>query len=168
MLITCVVIVCSILTIYQVPQLNISYIDPILHTDPKLNLTPNCVAPKFYPQVHLLQYLNPSINASCELLFKGDKQERQRIRNALKSWKPPNDTETIKLIKDCQHIRTEFMDNFYISETERNFPLAFQCLYIISKTFYYNIFVYSSTCIVHITYTVFILIKNLQNGGQMD
>ena len=86
----------------------------------------NCVAPKFYPQVHLLQYLNPSINASCERLFNGDKQERQRIRNVLKSWSPPNDTETIELIKDCQHIRTEFMDNFYISETERNFPLAFQ------------------------------------------
>ena len=128
MLITCVVIVCSILTIIHVPQLNISYIDPILWTDPKLNPTPNCVAPKFYryPQVHLLQYLNPSINASCERLFKGDKQERQRIRNVLKSWKPPNDTETIKLIKDCQHIRTEFKDNFYISETERNFPLAFE------------------------------------------
>ena len=81
-----------------------------------------------YPQVHLLQYLNPSINDSCEQLFKGDKQERQQIRNVLKSCKPLNDTETIELIKDCQHIRTEFMDSFYISETERNFPLAFQML----------------------------------------
>ena len=86
----------------------------------------NCVAPKFYPQVHLLQYLNPSINASCERLFKGDKQERQHIRNVSKFWKPPNDTETIELIKDCQYIRLEFIENFYISETERNFPLAFE------------------------------------------
>ena len=130
MLITCVVIVFSTLTIYHILQLNTSYIDPYLLYDPievELNLTLNCTgAPKFYPQVHLLQYLNPSINASCERLFKGDKQERQRIRNVLKSWSPPNDTETIELIKDCQHIRTEFMDNFYISETERNFSLAFQ------------------------------------------
>ena len=96
----------------------------------------NCAAaPKFYPQVHLLQYLNPSINASCEQLFKGDKQERQQIRNALKSWSPPDDTETIELIKDCQHIRTEFMDNFYISETERNFPLAFQMLIYYQQNF---------------------------------
>ena len=43
----------------------------------------------------------------------GDKQERQRIRNVLKFWKP-NDTETIELIKDCQHIRTEFMDNYVL------------------------------------------------------
>ena len=52
--------------------------------------------------------------------------KKQQIRNVLKSWKPPNDTETIELIKNCQHIRIVFMDNFYISETERNFPLAFE------------------------------------------
>ena len=77
-----------------------------------------------YHRVRLL--LNPVINASCEKLFDGDKEERQRIRQFLNSWRPPNDTETIESLKNCQHVNTDFMDNFYISEIERNFPLAFQ------------------------------------------
>ena len=77
-----------------------------------------------YHRVRLL--LDPPINASCEKLFDEDKEERQRIRQFLNSWRPPNDTETIESLKNCQHVNTDFMDNFYISETERNFPLAFQ------------------------------------------
>ena len=127
-----VVTVCLMYTEYDhiFPNFNVysdnNPLDPLctnLSTVIPETLDLNCHHPS---QVHLLQYLNPSINASCELLFKGDKQERQRIRNVLKSWKPPNDIKTIELIKDCQRIRTNFMDNFYISETERNFPLAFQ------------------------------------------
>ena len=107
-------------------DVNIDIYDP-LHTNlsavipEKFDLNCNCPS-----RTYLLQYLSSSINASCEQLFKGDKQERQQIRNILKSWKPPKNAETIELMKHCQHIRTEFMDNFYISETERNFPLAFQ------------------------------------------
>ena len=84
-------------------------------------VSPRC---QVYHRVPLL--LNPVINASCERLFNGDKEERQRIRHFLNSWRPPKDTETIESLKNCQHIKKDFMDNFYISEKERNFPLAFQ------------------------------------------
>ena len=70
--------------------------------------------------------IDPTINASCQRLFDGDKNETQRIRRFLKSWIPPNDVETIESLKECQCIKTDFMYNFYISETERNFPLAFE------------------------------------------
>ena len=70
--------------------------------------------------------IDPAINASCQRLFDGDKNEAQRIKRFLKSWIPPNDVETIESIKECQCIKTDFMDKFYISETERNFSLAFQ------------------------------------------
>ena len=72
--------------------------------------------------------IDPAINTSCQRLFDGDKNETQRIRQYLKSWIPPNDSETIESIKECRCIRRDFMNKFYISETERNFPLAFQML----------------------------------------
>ena len=72
--------------------------------------------------------IDPAINTSCQRLFDGDKNEAERIRQYLKSWIPPNDTETIESIKECQCIRRDFMNKFYISETERNFPLAFELL----------------------------------------
>ena len=77
--------------------------------------------------------IDPAINTSCQRLFDGDKNETQRIRQYLKSWIPPNDIETIESIKECQCIRRDFMNKFYISETERNFPLAFQMLIYYQK-----------------------------------
>ena len=97
--------------------------------------TVKCSTPKFYPQVHLLQYLTPSMNSSCKRLFKGDKKERRRIRKILKSWKPPTDKETMNSLTNCSLTKTDFLDNFYISETEKNFPLAFQMLLFYQQNF---------------------------------
>ena len=128
----CILLACVIvLTLYLI---FIKYATPLVslistvifaETDHNNNSL-NCTAPKFYPQVHLLQYLTPSMNSSCKRLFKGDKKERRRIRKILKSWKPPTDKETMNSLTNCLLTKTDFLDNFYISETERNFPLAFQ------------------------------------------
>ena len=131
----CLLLACVIiLTLYLI---FLKYLTPPVNsTDlfPKTNDNNTiCSPPKFYPQVHLLQYLNPSIKTSCKRLFIGDKKERQRTRKILKSWRPPTDKETIKSLTNCLLTRTDFLNNFYISETERNFPLAFQMLLYYQK-----------------------------------
>ena len=132
----CILLACIIiLTLYLI---FIKYATPLVspistdlfaetdHNNTIYENTLKCSTPKFYPQVHLLQYLTPSMNSSCKRLFKGDKKERRRIRKILKSWKPPTDKETMNSLTNCLLTKTDFLDNFCISETERNFPLAFQ------------------------------------------
>ena len=69
--------------------------------------------------------LNTSKN--CSLLFSGDKEEGERIREE-------NEKHPLEILPDsfffnktssCEWVKDEFLDNFYVSSEEREFPLAF-------------------------------------------
>ena len=73
---------------------------------------------------------DPPIEASCRLLFTGNKQELSKIKARKRNWKGDiSDEEYMEnLHRNCKKVRQEFNDNFYSSETEKSFPVAFEML----------------------------------------
>ena len=74
--------------------------------------------------------LEPEIPRNCAALFSGTNQtEISRVTEANKNWNSSEyDQKFAKLFldpEDCEEIRAEFDENFYISGEELSFPLAF-------------------------------------------
>ena len=64
----------------------------------------------------------PTIRQNCSKLMEGDSVELKRAIQLL------NGIETFSInanFSDCSQISQEFNDNFYISESEKTFPIAF-------------------------------------------
>ena len=64
---------------------------------------------------------------NCSLLFSGDEKEGERVREE-------NDKHPLEILPDllllnktssCEWVKDEFLNNFYVSSEEREFPLAF-------------------------------------------
>ena len=75
----------------------------------------------------LVTAVHPPIEANCQLLKDGDHTEQERVLNELKTW-TNNETvdEFYTKIQHCSYVRDLLSsDNFYVSDTERNFPLAY-------------------------------------------
>ena len=75
--------------------------------------------------------VNPSVKASCQKLKAGNRTEQKRVLSELKNW---TNSETIDEFytkaKNCSYVRDLLsMDNFYISDTEKKFPLAYVILF---------------------------------------
>lgn len=70
--------------------------------------------------------MSPPIEANCPLLWKGDKNEKSRVKTQLSSWKNSiSDSHYYShYLTNCSAIQAEF-SNFYISQEEKNFPIAF-------------------------------------------
>ena len=69
-----------------------------------------------------------SIDANCHSLFAGNLGYARSIRRQLKSWKH-SQTDTAfmhSLTTNCNKTKTDFYNSFYISESEKAFPLAFE------------------------------------------
>ena len=77
----------------------------------------------------IMTKLTPVIHANCTSLFKGDnKTEIARVQNASHRW--PVKEHTLKFAKwikeqNCTHLKDEMEDNFYTTNDEVAFPLAF-------------------------------------------
>lgn len=73
--------------------------------------------------------IEPEIPRNCSALFLGDEEEIDKVTEAKKSWKSAAYNQKFKELyidsKDCEEIRTEFEGNFYVSDEELSFPLAF-------------------------------------------
>ena len=79
----------------------------------------------------LVTAVHPPVEANCQLLKDGDHTEQKRVLNELKNW--TNDEtvdEFYTKIQNCSYVRDLLSsDNFYISDTEKNFPLAYVILF---------------------------------------
>ena len=65
------------------------------------------------------------IDPNCTLLFKGDKDEISRVLEINKRESGLSNTDFYNKAKYCSWLIKEFGRQYYISETERQFPLAF-------------------------------------------
>ncbi|XP_064396366.1 beta-1,3-galactosyl-O-glycosyl-glycoprotein beta-1,6-N-acetylglucosaminyltransferase 4-like [Halichondria panicea] len=64
---------------------------------------------------------------NCSLLFKGDAEEIAKAKSIdnKSKWPVPSDDEFYKLADSCDWIKKELDRDYYVSEQERQFPLAF-------------------------------------------
>ena len=79
----------------------------------------------------LVTRLYPPVEADCQLLQAGNRGEQKRVAAQLKKW---NNSETLdefySKLSECVYVRELFSsDNFYVSESEQTFPLAFVLLF---------------------------------------
>ena len=69
----------------------------------------------------VLTEMRPSIRQNCSKLILGDQQEINRTQLLLQKL----DFEPTFNYTTCSQIRTDFSDNFYVSDIEKRFPLAY-------------------------------------------
>ena len=70
--------------------------------------------------------LYPEPAANCSSLVAGNSTEVIRIKKLLTRWKSPlTDEQFYAKLHDCTYVRNLFSDYYYVSDTERNFPLGF-------------------------------------------
>ena len=76
-----------------------------------------------------ITYLKPTLPVSCDLLFKGDETEREKVREMLDKWNNSiSDDDFLNSLISCSTIVPTFNNNFYTSKEEKQFPLAFVIL----------------------------------------
>ena len=74
----------------------------------------------------VITQLHPPVEKNCRLLQSGSRSEISRVKNALKSWSnSESDQQWIQRMSNCSNVIEEFSNNFYISQEEIDFPLAF-------------------------------------------
>ena len=74
----------------------------------------------------VITQISPPVDRNCAKLMNGDKAEVKRVSNLLSEKN--NKTNTSALYDyntSCSQIKEEFLNNFYTSEVERMFPIAF-------------------------------------------
>ena len=64
----------------------------------------------------------PPLGQKCSKLMAGDSTELKTIVHLLKRT---NSSSAFALLTNCRQIMHEFHDNFYVSQQERSFPIAF-------------------------------------------
>ena len=115
-------------TIHRTARYSFTFVDEALRT-PRLPRSADCniLPPDFSTPSRRLTRHSPTLNASCELLFSGDVNERLRVRQMMESWNNSviDQQFLTDLSTDCPKTRQSFYDNFYTSRAERNFPLAY-------------------------------------------
>ena len=95
-----------------------------------------CRRPKFYPNPRpFLSWLQPLLNPLCEKLFSGDGTEQSRVRNAQQHLHLPSDAEIFAKYSrnNCSFVQDDFNNNFYISQDEIDFPIAYEMLIYYQK-----------------------------------
>lgn len=76
----------------------------------------------------LVSNVQPVVTRNCSLLFSGDKNEIKRVKQAQEIWYDvfALELEYLELSYNCDWVRSQLGNNlFYISEEEREFPIAF-------------------------------------------
>lgn len=75
--------------------------------------------------------LTPPVEADCRQLFAGNETEQERVLDQLKKWRNSEAMDDFySNINECFYMREQFSaDNFYISDSERSFPLAYAILF---------------------------------------
>ena len=74
----------------------------------------------------VITQLQPPVEKNCGLLQSGNRNEISRVKSALKSWSDSeSEQQWIQRMGNCSNVIEEFSNNFYISQEEINFPLAY-------------------------------------------
>ena len=78
----------------------------------------------------VVSLLEPVVPRNCSLLFAGDKQEIERVQAATNATGEllvysQNKESILNDLNDCYYVKNEFSNNFYTSQEEIDFPLAF-------------------------------------------
>jgi len=74
----------------------------------------------------VITQLEPPVEKNCGLLQSGNRNEISRVKSALKSWSnSESEQQWIQRMGNCSTVIEEFSNNFYISQEEINFPLAY-------------------------------------------
>ena len=77
----------------------------------------------------VVSVLDPVVSRNCSLLFSNDKNEVERVKTQVKKAGElvvySNKTKILNYSKNCTWLLKEFSNNFYTSQEEREFPLAF-------------------------------------------
>ena len=73
------------------------------------------------------QHMDTILPPNCSLLFKGDSDEIKRVNDARieQIWPIPSDNGFYRYASNCDWIKKELDPGYYVSEQERQFPLAF-------------------------------------------
>ena len=108
---------------------------PQAHSTPPL-IGPSCqtTAPdriKSWIGNGLVTTVNPPVKANCQQLKARNRTEQEIVLDKLKNW---TNSETIDEFytkaKNCSYVRDLLSsDNFYVSDTEKNFPLAYVIMF---------------------------------------
>ena len=70
--------------------------------------------------------LHPPVARDCQLLRQGDSKEMDKVSESMKNWTNSESFDDWQLrMSNCSTVLEEFSNNFYISEEELRFPLAF-------------------------------------------
>ena len=82
-------------------------------------------------QQGLVTTVSPLVSANCQKLQVGSTSEINRVEGFLKYWRNDvSDKEFYQNLKHCSYIKSIFSaNNFYISDMERDFPLAYAMLF---------------------------------------
>ena len=75
----------------------------------------------------LQQHMDTILPPNCSLLFKGDSDEIKRVKDAIieQRWPVSSDNDFYRYAGNCDWIKKELDPGYYVSEQERQFPLAF-------------------------------------------
>ena len=113
----------------------------IIESSPQAHWTPPLLGPSCQTTVPdgikswigngLVTTVNPPVKANCQQLKAGNRTEQEIVLGKVKNW---TNSETIDEFytkaKNCSYVRDLLSrDNFYISDTERNFPLAYVIMF---------------------------------------
>ena len=87
--------------------------------------------PLTWRQGGLVTSVSPLVPGNCQKLQVGNTSEINRIEGLLKNWKNNiSDKDFYQNLKNCSYIKSIFnADNFYISDIEIDFPLAYAVLF---------------------------------------
>ena len=70
--------------------------------------------------------VSPDFPVNCSKLWAGDENEVKRVNQTMSSWKNAlSDEDILREVKNCYWLRYSFSNNLYISDLEKDFPLAF-------------------------------------------
>ena len=74
----------------------------------------------------VITQLQPPVEKNCRLLQSGSRSEISRVKSTLKSWSnSESEQQWIQRMSNCSNVIEEFSNNFYISQEEIDFPLAY-------------------------------------------
>ena len=70
--------------------------------------------------------LEPRVKPKCDLLWNKTEDEMKRVKAAVKEWKiSKNEGLYLMRMTECTAVKEEFLGNFYTSQMELDYPLAF-------------------------------------------
>lgn len=119
-----VAFITCILAIAIVIAVTLHKLKPLCRSGPLLQQLPQPVFQTW--DRGLVSMLKLAVPLNCSKLLVGDRGEIQRVSMAMDTWKNAfSDEFMLEKVRNCYWLKNYFGNNFYNSELEKSFPLAF-------------------------------------------